>query len=69
VKGVGSISFQLDFSDTFHLGKVLLVPRLKKNLIYVSTLEDKGMRVVFVEKKALMWSKDSSIDSATVIGT
>jgi len=69
VKGVSSVSFQLDPDDTFHLGKVLLVPGLKKNLIYVSSLEDKGMRNSFVDGKALMWSKDSSIDSATIIGT
>jgi len=69
VKGVGFVSFQLDSGDTFHLGKVLLVPGLKKNLIYVSALEDKGMRVAFVEGKALMWSKDSNIDSAIVTGT
>ena len=58
-----------NFDDTFHLGKVVLVLGLKKNLIFVSALEDKGMRVSFVEGKALMWSKDSSIDATTVIGT
>ena len=45
VKGTGSISFQLDCKDTLTLGNVLLVPGLKKKLISVSTLEDKGMRI------------------------
>ena len=40
VKGTGSVSFQLDCDDTLTLGKVLLVPGLKKNLISVSALED-----------------------------
>lgn len=69
VKGTGSVSFQLDSGDTLSLGKVLLVSGLKKNLISVSTLENIGMRIAFIEGKALMWSKDSSIDKATVIGT
>ena len=42
VKGTGSISFQLVCNNTLN---VLLVPGLKKKLISVSTLEDKGMRI------------------------
>ena len=69
VKGIGSTSFQLNSSDSLHLEKVLLVPGQKKNLISISTLEDKGMRVAFKNGKLLMCTKDSSIDSARVIGT
>ena len=42
VIGTGSISFQLVCNNTLN---VLLVPGLKKKLISVSTLEDKGMRI------------------------
>ena len=69
LKGIGLVSFQLDSGDSFHLGKVLLVPGLKKNLIFVSALEDKSMRVAFVDGQVLIWTKDSSMDSARVIGT
>ena len=69
VKGVGSTSLQLDSGDSLQLGKVLLVPGLKKNLISISILEDKGMRIAFVDGQVLMWIKDSSIDSTRVIGT
>jgi len=57
VKGTGSISFQLVCNNTLTLGKVLLVPGLKKNLISVSALEDKGMRIAFMKGKILMWPK------------
>lgn len=69
MKGAGFVSFQLESGDTFHLGKVLLVLGLNKNLIFVSTLEDKGIIVSFVDGQTLMWSKYSSIDLDTIIGT
>jgi hypothetical protein len=46
----------------------LYVPGLKKNLIYVAVLEDKGYRVIFMDKKALLWSKNQELNSAIVIG-
>jgi hypothetical protein len=39
-----------------------------KNLISISTLEDPGFRVDFFDGQVLLWTKGSSIDSATVIG-
>ena len=36
------------------------VPRLKKNMIYVAMLEDKGYDVVFSEGKAFLRSKTTS---------
>ena len=69
VKRVGSTSFQLDSSDSLHLGKLRLVPGLKKNLISISALEDRGITVAFMDGQVLMWTKDSSIDLARVIGT
>jgi hypothetical protein len=44
------------------------VQDLKKNLLYISALEDKGFRVAFVDGQVLLWPKSSSIDSTTVIG-
>jgi len=43
------------------------VPSLKKNLVSISCLEDKGDRVAFVDGKGLVWPKASSIDDARVI--
>ena len=47
---------------------VLFVPGLKKNLLSISTLDAKGMMVVFVDGQVLMWSRGKTIDDAIVIG-
>ena len=47
---------------------VLFVPRLKKNLLSISALDAKGMRVTFVDGQVLMWPKGNTIDEAVVIG-
>ena len=47
---------------------VLYVPGLKKNILSISTLDEKGMRVGFFVGKVLMWPKGKTIDDATVIG-
>ena len=47
VVGEGTISFQRDSLPPLNVTKVLYVPRLKKNLISVSTIEDKEYEMVF----------------------
>jgi hypothetical protein len=42
IKGVGSISFRLQSGARLHVDEVLYVPGLRKNLLSVATLEDKG---------------------------
>jgi hypothetical protein len=42
IEGVGSISFKLESGARLHVDEVLYVPGLKKNLLSVATLEDKG---------------------------
>jgi hypothetical protein len=68
VKGVGTSSFQLDSDIPLQLSEVLYVPGMKRNLVSVSTLEDKGYKVTFSEGKFLAWHKNSHMDSARVIG-
>ena len=46
----------------------LYVTGLKKNLFFVSVLEDKGFRVFFMENQAYLWPKNQNIDTAIVIG-
>ena len=58
----------MDSSTTLNITKILYVPGIKKNLLSVSTLEDKGFRVTFMEGKALLWHKDSDLSSTLVIG-
>ena len=46
---------------------VLFVLGLKKNLLSISALDAKGMRVAFVDGQVLMWPKGKSFDYAVVI--
>ena len=46
-QGVGTISFERESGKPLSFANVLYVPRLTKNLISVSTLEDKGYQVKF----------------------
>ena len=55
--GISTISFERESSKPFVLKEVMHVPGLKKNLISVVMLEDKGYDVVFSEGKAFLRSK------------
>jgi hypothetical protein len=68
LKAVGSSSFQLDYDIPLQLSEVLYVPGMKKKLVYLSALEDKGYKVIFSEGKFLAWHKNSCMDSSQVIG-
>jgi hypothetical protein len=68
MKGVGSSTFQLDFDIPLQLSEVLYVPRMKRNIVSIFALEDKGYKVTFLEGKVLAWHKNSHMDSARVIG-
>ena len=52
IEGVGSTSLQLDLGTVLHIDDVLYVLGLKKNLLPVVGLEDKGYRVLFMDKKS-----------------
>ena len=47
IKGVGSTSFLLDLGTVLHINDILYVPGLKRNLLSVGVLEDKGYEVIF----------------------
>eukprot|EP00253_Pinus_taeda_P005175 PITA_05175 len=54
---ISTISFERESGKPFVLKEVMHVPGLKKNLIFVAMLEDKGYDVVFSEGKAFLRSK------------
>jgi hypothetical protein len=68
VRGVGTSTFQLDSDMQLKLEEVLYVPGMKRNLVSISALEDKGYKITFSEGRVLAWHKDSHINSAKVIG-
>ena len=47
---------------------VLFILGLKKNLLSISALDEKGMRVSFLYGQVLMWPKGKTFDDAIVIG-
>ena len=53
VKGFGSTSLQLESNDLLHLNDVLYVPSMKRNLVSIFALEDKGYRVTFADRNVL----------------
>jgi hypothetical protein len=65
---VGSISFRLASGTRLHIAEVLYVPWLRKNLLSVATLEDKGYWMIFKDRKALLWTKGSQLSTAEPIG-
>lgn len=47
VIGIGTVTFQRESSPPLRLTDVFYVPSLKKNLVSVSCIEDKGFKVLF----------------------
>ena len=54
---IGTITFQRASGKLFHLKYVVHVPSLKKNLLSLAMLEDRGYDVVFSEGKVFLWHK------------
>ena len=68
LKGSGVDSYKLDSGKYLNMKDVIYVLGLKKNLLSISALDAKGMRVVFVNGQVLIWPKRKTIDDATLIG-
>ena len=67
IKGSGESSYKLDSGKSMKMKDVLFVQGLKKNLLSISTLDVKGMRIAFVDGQVLMWKKGKTIDDVVVI--
>jgi hypothetical protein len=68
VAGIGTVSFRRENLPPISFIDVLFVSRMKKNLISVSTLQDRGFEVSFRGTKVLIYPRGCSIDSGQVIG-
>ena len=51
MKGVGNATLRLNEGNALLLQEVLYVPDLKKNLVSISAMEDKGYKVAFSDGK------------------
>ena len=54
VKGTMTVTLHLSQGQVIRLQYVLYVPDFKKNLVSISTMEDKGFNVAFVDGKVLI---------------
>jgi hypothetical protein len=68
VARVGTVSFRREGLPPISFIDVLFVPGMKKNLISVSTLQDRGLEVLFRGTEVLIYPRGDSIDSGQVIG-
>ena len=68
IKGSGESSYKLDSVKSMKMKDVLFVPGLKKKILSIYALDEKGIRVAFVDGQVLMWPKGNTIDDALVIG-
>jgi hypothetical protein len=68
IKGVEEASYRLDSRKPMKMKDVLYVLGLKKNLLFISALDEKGFRVAFIDGEVLMWPRGKSIDDVVVIG-
>ena len=67
IKGSGESSYKLDPRKSMKMKDVLFVLGLKKNLLSISALDAKCIRVAFIDCQVLMWPKGKTIYDAVVI--
>jgi hypothetical protein len=65
---VGNSTLKVDSDMQIQLNEVIYVPRMKRNLVSISALEDKGYKVTLSKGRVLAWHKHSHINYAKVIG-
>ena len=66
--GVGTLKFQRESKPPLKVSDVLYVLGMRKNLISISALEDKGYEVLFRGGQVLMYPRGTPADSTRVIG-
>ena len=52
--GLGMVTFQREHGSPLTSKNVMYVPRLKKNLVSITMLEDRGYDVIFLKGKAFL---------------
>ena len=67
IKGSGESFYKLDSGKSLKMKNLLFFRGLKKNLLSMSALDAKGMRVSFLDSQVIMWPKGNTFDDAIVI--
>jgi len=58
VKGIRTITLHLNQGQTLHLQEVPYVLDLKKNLVSIYAMEDKGFKVSFIDGNVRLWQRN-----------
>ena len=58
LKEIGIVTLHLNQGQTLHLQEVVYVPDLKKKLVSISAMEDKGFKVTFINGKVRLWQRN-----------
>jgi hypothetical protein len=58
----------MELGDVLRVTNVLWVPKLRKSVLLVSTIEEKGYEVLFGDGQALIMPIGSSSDTTMVLG-
>ena len=66
--GHGTVIFHRDSMSPMALRDVLFVPRMKKNLISVSMIEDRGLGVSFLDGHVRVFPKTTRPSTSYTIG-
>ena len=57
MKGIGTVTLHLSQGQVLCLQDVLYELDLKKNLVSISAMEDKGFKVAFIDEMVRIWRK------------
>jgi hypothetical protein len=65
---VGESNYKLNSGNSMKMKDILYVLGFTNNLLSISSLENKGFIVAFIDGEFLMWAKGETIKEETVIG-
>eukprot|EP00253_Pinus_taeda_P029075 PITA_29075 len=68
VKGIETVILHLNQGQTLHSQEVLYVPYLKKNVVSISAMEDKGFKVTFIDGKVVFGKATQEMHSLLDLG-
>jgi hypothetical protein len=68
VQGSRTMSLRMESRDVLRLTNVLWVPKLKKSVLLVSAIEEKGYDVLFQDEQVLFMPRGYSSHTAVVLG-
>jgi hypothetical protein len=67
VQGSSTISFRLESGEVLRVSNILWVPELRRCVLSLSEIENKGYHILFQDGQALFVRRRSSFKSAVVL--